>query len=99
MAFVDVFQASVPEENVATLLGIRADAIAEAQRLCPQLLSAELVRLDDGQWLDILTWSVPDGAERLMESGAEMKLVAEMHSLFEVAGLPLHGEITHSSRT
>ena len=41
------------------LLELGPAAIAEAQRLCPELLGAELVRLEDGTWLDVLRWSRP----------------------------------------
>jgi hypothetical protein len=37
----------------------------------PELLWAQLVRLDDTTWLDVLTWSRPDGEQRLMERPAE----------------------------
>jgi hypothetical protein len=52
-----IFRVRVPETSVPMLLEIRPAAIAEAQRLCPALLRAELVRLEDGSWLDLLTWS------------------------------------------
>jgi hypothetical protein len=39
---------------VERLLEVRPAAIAEAQRLCPELLRADLVRLEDGTWLDVL---------------------------------------------
>jgi len=41
--YLQVFRARVPEASVATLLEIRPAAIAEAQRLCPELLGAQLV--------------------------------------------------------
>jgi hypothetical protein len=59
--YLQIFRARVPEESLAALLEIRPAAIVEAQRLCPELLRAQLVRLDDTTWLDVLTWSRPDG--------------------------------------
>ena len=53
--YLQIFRARVPEESVAALLEIRPAAIAEARRLCPELLRAQLVRLDDTTWLDVLT--------------------------------------------
>ena len=35
---VSVFQVRVPEESVARLLEVHSGAIAEAQRLCPELV-------------------------------------------------------------
>jgi Sigma-70 region 2 len=58
-AYLQIFRARVPQQSMAALLEIRPAAIAEAQRLCPELLRAQLVRLDDGTWLDVLTWSRP----------------------------------------
>jgi Sigma-70 region 2 len=56
--YLQIFRARVPQQSVAALLEIRPAAIAEAQRLCPELLRAQLVRLDDGTWLDVLTRSL-----------------------------------------
>jgi hypothetical protein len=56
---LQIFRARVPQASVAALLEIRPPAIAEAQRLCPELLGAQLVRLDDTTRLDVLTWSRP----------------------------------------
>jgi hypothetical protein len=61
--YLQVFRARVPQQSVAALLEIRPAAIAEAQRLCPELLRAQLVRLDDGTWLgtwEQTTWDVND---------------------------------------
>jgi hypothetical protein len=40
--YLQIFRARVPQESVAALLDIRPAAIAEAQRLCPELLGAQL---------------------------------------------------------
>lgn len=95
--YLQIFRARVPEESVATLLEIRPAAIAEAQRLCPELLRAQLVRLDDTTWLDVLTWSRPDGERRLMERAAEFDAVTTMHDLLVDVEEPLRGEIVHTS--
>jgi hypothetical protein len=97
--YLQIFRARVPEESVAALLEIRPAAIAEAQRLCPDLLRAELVRLDDGTWLDVLTWSRPDGEQRLMERAAEFDAITKMHGLLVDVEEPLRGEIVHTSAT
>lgn len=95
--YLQIFRARVPEESVATLLEIRPAAIAEARRLCPELLRAQLVRLDDTTWLDVLTWSRPDGERRLMERAAEFDAVTTMHDLLVDVEEPLRGEIVHAS--
>jgi len=68
--YVQVFRGKVRPDRAAALAELRPKAIAEAQAACPALLHAELVRLDDDTWLDILTWSRPDGAEVLMANAA-----------------------------
>jgi hypothetical protein len=95
--YLQIFRARVPEESVAALLEIRPAAIAEAQRLCPELLGAQLVRLDDGIWLDVLTWSRPDGEQRLLARAAEFDAVTRMHDLLADVEAPLRGEIIHTS--
>jgi hypothetical protein len=36
--YLQIFRARVPQQSVAALVEIRPAAIAEAQRLCPELL-------------------------------------------------------------
>jgi hypothetical protein len=91
--YVQVWRATVSEANVAALLAVRNDAIAEAQRLCPELLSAELVRLGDGTWLDVLRWSAPDGEERLMARSDEFDALHRMHGFLEDAVQLGRGEV------
>jgi hypothetical protein len=95
--YLQIFRARVPQESVAALLEIRPAAIAEAQRLCPALLRAELVRLDGDTWLDVLTWSRADGEQLLMERAGEFDAVTKMHDLLVDVEQPLRGEIVHSS--
>ena len=91
--YLQVWRAKVPEDNVERLLEIRPAAIAEARRLCPELLAAELVRLGDGTWLDVLRWSCPDGEERLMRYADRFDALHKMHDLLEEAEQVARGEI------
>jgi hypothetical protein len=95
--YLQIFRARVPEQSMAALLQIRPAAIAEAQRLCPELLGAQLVRLDDGTWLDVLTWSRPDGEQRLLARATEFDAITKMHDLLADVEEPLRGEIIHTS--
>ena len=95
--YLQIFRARVPEQSVAALLEIRPVAIAEAQRLCPEPLGAQLVRLDDTTWLDVLTWSRPDGEQRLLQRAAEFDAITKMHDLLVEVEEPLRGEIVHTS--
>jgi hypothetical protein len=98
-ATVQIFRAKIDPANVAKLLTVRPEAIAQAQAICPVLLRAELIRLDEDTWLDILTWSEPDGADQLMRHAADLPLLAEMHALVgEVLAFET-GELAHSTLT
>ncbi len=91
--YLQVWRARVPPEAVEPLLSVRSAAIAEARRLCPELLAAELVRLEDGTWLDVLRWSVPDGEERLMAHADRFDALGKMHDLLEDAAQIGRGEV------
>ncbi len=80
--YVQIIRTEVSEANVEKLLAIRGEAIAEARKLCPSLIGAELVQLDGGVWLDVLTWNEPDGEAALMAHAEQFSAVAEMHGLF-----------------
>ena len=95
---VQVFRGKVRPDRAAALAEIRPKAIAEAQAACPELLHAELVRLDDDTWLDILTWSRPDGAEVLMAKASGLTPLAEMHSLLDDLTDTQLGELVHTTR-
>ena len=91
--YLQVWRARVAQDNVERLLAIRPAAIAEAQRLCPELLAADLVRLGEGSWLDVLRWSTADGEELLMRHAEQFDAVAKMHALLEDAEQVGRGEI------
>lgn len=94
---VQVFRASVDPANAARLVEIRPAAIAQAQAACPALLRAELVRLDERTWLDVLTWDAPGGADKLMAVATNLPLLGEMHALIgEVLAVDT-GELAHST--
>jgi hypothetical protein len=96
--YLQVWRANVADADVERLLAVRPPAIAEAQRLCPELLRADLVRLGDGAWLDVLTWSCADGEERLMARAEEFDAVRAMHELLEDAEQVGRGEIMAAAR-
>ena len=91
--YLQVWRANVAEGSVGRLLELEPAAIAEAQGLCPELVGANLVRLEDGTWLHVLRWSSADGEERLMAHAAKFDVVEKMHALLEDATLVGRGEI------
>lgn len=94
--YVQVWRVRVPADSVEPLLAIRPAAIAEARGLCPDLLRAELVDLGDGTWLDVLTWSRPDGEERLMAHAEHFAALMTMHGLLEDADPVGRGRVVAS---
>ncbi|MGF1645524.1 MAG: hypothetical protein ACFCVF_01155 [Kineosporiaceae bacterium] len=96
MTHMAVWRVRVPAESVADLLAVREEGIAEAQRLCPELLRAELVQVSEDQWLEVITWSVADGEDRLMAREGEFDALNRLHALMgEVIGVD-RGEVRHS---
>jgi hypothetical protein len=97
MAYIEIYRARIDPGNADRLLEIRADAVAEFQRLVPELRRADLVRLDDDVWLDILTWSAPVSEERIAEAAEAAPVSAEMHSLMTEMLAHDRGELVHTS--
>ena len=97
MPTIEIYRVKVAPADVERLLDIRARAVSEFQQQVPELLRAELVRLDEDVWLDILTWSEPVDPERLGAAARCTPASAEMHRL--IAGELGHdrGELVHSS--
>lgn len=96
-AYVQVFRATVDPTKAEDLLAIRAEAIAQAQQACPALVRAELVRLDERTWLDILVWNAPDGEAQLMAHAGELPLLGRMHALIGEVLSADRGELAHST--
>jgi hypothetical protein len=97
MSTIEIYRVKIEPADVDRLIEIRAAAVAEFQEQVPELLQADLVRLDDGAWLDILTWSEPVDAERIAKAAECTPTSAEMHgSIADVLGHD-QGELVHSS--
>ena len=97
MALIEIYRAKIDPANVDRLLDIRAEAVAEFQQQVPELLEASLVRLEDGLWLDILTWSAPVDDERISQAASAAPKSAEMHALITDVLAHDRGEIVHGS--
>jgi len=95
--YLTVWRAKVAEADVKPLLDVEPKAIAEAKRLCPELLGTDLVKLGDGTWLHVLRWSAPDSVERLMARAEEFDLVHTMHGYLAGAEEVGHGEVLSHS--
>ena len=96
--YLQIWRARVREGAEDVLLEVRPAAIEEAQRLCPDLVAADLVRLEDGTWLDVLRWSSPDGEERLMQHADRFDAVRRMHDLLADAEVVGRGQVVTAGR-
>ena len=97
MPLIEIYRAKIDPADVERLLEIRADAVAEFQQEVPELLRAELVRLEDDTWLDIVLWSEPVGDERVEQACTVAPKSAEMHSIITNVLGHDRGELVHSS--
>jgi hypothetical protein len=95
--YVTAWRAKVAQEDVEPLLDVEPKAIAEAKRLCPELLGTELVNLGDGTWLHVLRWSAADSVQRLMARAEEFDLVNTMHGYLADAEKVGHGAVVGRS--
>jgi hypothetical protein len=96
---VEIHRVKIDPANVERLLEIRDAAVAEFREQVPELLQADLVRLDGDVWLDILRWSEPVDPERIESSAACTPTSAEMHGLIADALGHDRGELVHSAPT
>jgi hypothetical protein len=97
MPTIEIYRVRIDPANVDRLLEIRSAAVAEFQEQVPELLQAELVRLGDDVWLDILRWSEPVDPERMIAAARCTPTSAEMHGLIAQELGRDGGELVHSS--
>jgi hypothetical protein len=96
---IEIYRVKVDPADVERLLEIRAAAVAEFRQQVPELLHADLVRLDDDVWLDILRWSEPVDPDRLSAAAQCTPTAAEMHALIADELGHDTGELAHSTDT
>jgi inactivated superfamily I helicase len=95
MPMIEIYRVRIDPANVARLLEIRGAAVAEFQEQVPELLQADLVRLGDDVWLDILRWSEQVDPERIQQASQCTPTSAEMHGLIAQELGHDHGELVH----
>lgn len=95
MFTVEIHRVNIDPANVERLLQIRGPAMVELQMQCPQLRQADLVRLGDDAWLDILTWSGPVIGRAPVQAPTH----AEMRGLITVELGHDQGERVHTTGT
>jgi hypothetical protein len=95
--YLTVWRFKVADEDVEGLVEVQSRSVAETKRLCPEMLSAELVNLGDGTWLHLVRWSARESLEswsqRLLANPDEAASVGGMHAYFSDEVMIGHGEI------
>ena len=94
---VDVYHATVPAAAAERLLEVRGPAIAGLRERCPGLRRAELIRVDDTRWIDLVVW---DSAEARDAAAAHVDATPELRELHALAGVPTaheHGTLEHAA--
>lgn len=98
MPIVEIYRVRIDPTSVERLLEIRSAAVAEFQEQVPELLAADLVRLDRNTWLDVLLWSEPVEPESIGAAAQRTPTSAEMHGLIASELGHDRGELVHSTR-
>jgi hypothetical protein len=99
MPIIEIHRFKIDPANVARLLELRGPAMAEFRRQIPELLQADLVRLDDDVWLDIQTWTTAVDPGRIDKAAERTTTIAEMHRLITAQLGHDRGERAHTTGT
>jgi len=99
--YLTVWRIKVDDSNVERLVRDQPKAVAFTKSISPELLSAELIKLEDGRWLHMLRWSSQDGlaklGERLAENPEEAAEAGALHPYVAEDEAIGHGEVvTHA---
>jgi hypothetical protein len=99
MTLIEIYRVRIDPADVDRLLEIREAAVKEFQGQVPELEQAELVRLEDDTWLDVLRWSESVDPERIGKAAEGAPTSAEMHALIADELDHYRGELIRSSHS
>jgi hypothetical protein len=98
-AVYEVVHSRVRRGSEDEMLALRPAMIDAVRSRCPGMIDAQLVHLDDGTWLDIVTWSSREAAERAATQFADIPEAAAMSGLLEEVLSFRHGVGAEPSRS
>ncbi len=79
----EVVRSRVQAGREEEMLALRPAMIAAVKGRFPDLLDAQLVRMDDGTWLDVVRWRSRESAEQATASFGEIPEARQMSALIE----------------
>ena len=88
----EVVHSRIRVDAEADMLALRPAMINAVRDRCPGMLNAQLVHLDDGTWLDIVTWESREAVERAAAEFPSIPEAAAMAGLLDEIISFWHGE-------
>jgi hypothetical protein len=79
--YVQVVHARVHPEDEEAMLAKRPAFVGAMKRAVPGLIDANLVKLEDGTWLDIVRWESRESAEEAPAAHGQVAEAQEMDAL------------------
>jgi hypothetical protein len=97
-AVYEVVHSRVRTDVEDEMLALRPTMIDAVRSRCPGMLDAQLVHLDDGTWLDIVTWSSREAAQRATEQFGSIPEAVAMSRLVDEVLSFRHGTAAEPAR-
>jgi heme-degrading monooxygenase HmoA len=92
--FIEVVHAKVRDGAEAEMLSRRPALEAGVKQKLPGLLDINLIRLDDGTYIDLLRWESREAADTAIEKFADVPEAREIHHFLSGGDLAHHrGEV------
>ena len=87
-AYMEIVHARIRPNAEQAMLALRPEFVAAMRKAVPGLLDARLVRLEDGTWLDVVTWASKADSEAAVTAHEQVPEAAQMGTFIsEVLGI------------
>lgn len=94
---IDIFHATVAEQDVERLLAVRDEAIAGLRERCGGPRRAELVRVEGTTWMDLVVWDDEAAAEEAARHFSAVPALGEMHAIIGTPTSRSRGSVEHAA--
>jgi Antibiotic biosynthesis monooxygenase len=86
--YMEIVHARIRPGAESDMLALRPDFVAAMRRAVPGLVDARLVRLEDGTWLDVVTWASQADAKAAVAAHEQVPEAAQMGTyITEILGI------------